>query len=119
MQHLPPNNSSRLQAIRDWHVNADPERAAAGAAARFEREAIAVPPELAAPDDAPVSQARVHADAGDMYRSLVMAGPAGIALRDIHPDMGKQRRAAALRLLRGSGLVTETKPAGLIVLSVP
>lgn len=110
-----PISSRPTQVRRAWE-NAHPDLAAEIGATAFERAAIAIPPELVALPGAARWQAKAADDAADMFRDLAIAGT--IALKDLGSTLGKDRRAAALKLLRGSGVVAESTETGLTIVSL-
>lgn len=62
-----------------------------------------------------------YADAADLYRALAQAGPGGIAMSKLGHDLDLSRRSSAIRRLRLSDAVTESRvpnpgryPASLI-----
>lgn len=90
---------------------ASPEWAAAVAAARFERQAITVPRELAAPIGANPELRQLHADAVRLYRELVIAGPNGLSLAGLvgASYLSVKQTEEAANLLRESGVVDEIR----------
>lgn len=125
---LPPNRSPKGEGIRAaWAEKLRAEREAwerenpvaaaeeaedrltqsvEAAARRFEREAIAVPEVLRPPHAAKLWQ-QISRDAGELYRDLVIAGDAGVLLKDLGAKLGRDQRSSALRFLRRSGAVAE------------
>ncbi|MFC0674547.1 hypothetical protein [Brachybacterium hainanense] len=83
-----------------------------------------VPAALDAPADARPWLATAHRDAQRLYREVAVAGDDGIELQALGSELGKDRRQAALKVLRSCGVVTETQQSregtgrSLIVLRV-
>ncbi len=104
------NKSAKVEGIRRAWQEKHPETAAEQTAHIFEREAIAVPTTLAPMSDAPLWETSVCQDAGELYRSVVIAAADGVSLTGLAAGagMGKQRFDAALRKLRCSGAVSES-----------
>lgn len=111
--------SWKIRGLRERIENENPDLAASAAVNRFEREAIAVPEELTPPVDAKPWQRRLHDDAVRLYRELVVAEPDGLTLTELHYRgmLGQQRHRNALKLLRTSGVVSESRrgPGGFDV----
>lgn len=68
---------------------------------------VAQPPEVPREDFCdPSAMQQRHIDAAAMHQAVVAAGNIGIAQRDLARDLGRSRRAAALRVLKLSGRVS-------------
>lgn len=77
-----------------------------------ERRAVPIPVALEDPQSADASAQAVYAEAREFYRDIVVAGDAGLKLTELGqssltPD--KERRKSAVKLLRASGAVVESK----------
>lgn len=70
---------------------------------------VVVPAALDAPADARPWLAKAHGDAQCLYRETAVARDDGVELRVLGSELGKDRRQAALKVLRSCGVVTETR----------
>jgi hypothetical protein len=103
--------SMRVAAIRAGQQRQqdeqDPEAAAARMARRIELDAVPIPASLIPDMSLPGWAARLRADAAELYRQLVLAGPQGLLVRDLLEQLPKSRRDA-IKVLRGCGAVRES-----------
>lgn len=70
---------------------------------------VVVPTALDAPAEARPWLAKAHGDAQRLYREIAVARDDGVELRSLGSELGKDRRQAALKVLRSCGVVTETQ----------
>lgn len=111
-----PPRSWKVEAIRkawaEWQRSQDdkrPDVAADRAVARFEADAIKTPAALEAPAGVPDWQRLQYSDAARLYR-LVAVAPEGVTLADLTGSIASRKRSEqALRLLRQSGAVCESR----------
>jgi len=70
--------------------------------------AVQVPTCLIAPAGAKPYVRRAYSSAEELYREIVVSGDEGIELRKLGSGVGKERRAAAVKLLRKEGVLDES-----------
>ena len=109
----PQNPSARVRAIREahhqkWAAN-DPAGHAEAVARQQALDAVPIPQSLATPVGARPWERQAYQGARELYREIFVSGAEGMELRNLGTRMGKERRQAGLKLLRGTEAVMETK----------
>lgn len=109
----PQNPSARVRAIREahhqkWAAN-DPAGYAEAVAHQQALDAVPIPQSLATPAGARPWERQAYLAARGLYREIFVSGAEGVELRYLGARMGKERRQAGLKLLRGTKAVMETR----------
>jgi hypothetical protein len=106
-----PRRWTKVDAIRMAWQAERPDLAAEQAAEEFERAAIPVPAGLLPDESMRPWRARIYSDAASLYRTLVIAGTDGVLLArlEIGCGMGHKRYQDALKVLRASGEISESR----------
>lgn len=109
----PQNPSARVRAIREAHhqkwAASDPAGYAKAIAHQQALDAVPIPEILATPTGARPWERQAYQGARGLYREIFVSGAEGVELRNLGTRMGKERRQAGLKLLRGTEAVMETR----------